>query len=850
MLATITLTEEKSIFLLDKPLKSIFVGLECREFPNFELIYGFIANKMGFKMRKKYLIRYGDEQTHYKKYLKMTKWLEELQYISVGYNHSKHGYGRIQADKSLSLSLFRRPSRHSFCKGKYLDLDLVNCHLQFFKEYSVVSGFNNDEMEGLIKYCDNTKFWRAEIIRHYGLKDRTENDGSVTLAKDQAKELYIRLAFGGGLRAWKIENGVVRSNDLPFIAKLETSLKLVREEIWRQNSQMITELEEFDEDFSARDIEGKKRSLMAIWSQTKERIIQEECVAYLVRNYPQVQLRDIISSQDGMMVLAEQAKDINLAEVFTCFKTLIKNKFGIEMEWVVKDFDEAISIPRCSVMPIDITLEDLEKGERHIAEMIAPAFKTTFKYFNVEKEKYWYILTKNIWVKCISPDKYKIIKVLQEYIDEEKQRIWNAWKIEKDKDVKKELEKQEGLVKKHYEKVGKGNYAGTLVEYLGSLLKDNKFPEKLDKTAGKLVFNDCILDLKTGEPKQIVPEDYISFTNDINYLTLKEPNTEKQDKIKHEFKKIYNNKDTHFEYGMSALGYSLTGDANKEKVIFCLKDGTLAGIGDNGKSLIFKILRRLFPNLVASTAYKAFEEKCSTPHKYIKCWRDIRILYCDEGNNNKVSAELVKTIGDGDEIKYEVLYGYTEALPIMFKLFLCSNVIFNVGKGNDAVFNRYKEMRLGSHFDRTGETTEDDFENLKFVANPLLADDLMDNYFDDLIHFFVGYAIKYYKEGLPPLPIEFVKATAETKMKNNDFAVWFWDNFEIAEDVNVSLDEILSNSPKVTDRKELLLELKKIGITFNKDLFGFGTKVVNGETKYIKGGVIGIKKKEEVADEY
>ncbi|NBP03203.1 MAG: hypothetical protein EBU90_24520 [Proteobacteria bacterium] len=836
-------------FHLPKPSRSIFVDLEMREYPALDLIYGFITNKMGFKLRKKHLRVYGDEQTHYKKYLKRLRWNDDEQFVSVRYSHSKHGYARIQADDSLSLALFKRGSRHAFCKGKYIDADIVNCHLQIFKEHAKLFGFNDEEMAGLIEYCRDPKYWRNEIMNHYKLKDRLEDDGSIILAKDQAKELCIRLAFGGELRTWKLDFNVARCQDLPIIIQLENSLKLIREEIWCQNQHIRLEIESVDDDFACKDENGKKKSLMAIWSQTKERLIQEECVAYVVRTYPDVLLRDIISSQDGMMILAEQARNINFTELFKNFKLIIKNKFGIEIGWTVKEFDEAINVPPCSVMPIDISLEDLEKGERHIAEIISPAFKSTFKYFNVEKEKYWYILTKNIWEKCQSPDKYRIIKVLQSYIDEEIQRIYNTWKKEKDEETKKELKKIDLLLKKHYEKVGKGNYAGTLVEYLGSLLKDNKFPEKLDKTAGKLVFNDCILDLRTGDTKDITPEDYISFTNDINYLSLKEPVPEKRAKIIKEFKKIFNNKDTHFDYGMSALGYSLTGDAVREKNIYCLKDGTPNAGGDNGKSLIFRILKKLFPKLVESTPFKVFEEKTNNAHKYQIGWKNVRILYCDEGSDNKVNVELVKQIGDGDELKFDVLYGNTVTNKIMFKLFLCSNKLFNVGKGNDAVFNRYREMIMCSHFDRSGDTVEDDFENLKFVANPNLEDDLMNNYFDDLIHFFVEYSRKYYSDGLPPLPVEFVEASAETKKKNNNFAVWFWKNFEICDNVRISMDDIMTTSYKGIDRTEMIKEIKGIGLNYIKDLEGFGNKTVDGVTKTIKGGLKNIKRKENDSDD-
>ena len=189
----------------------------------------------------------------------------------------------------------------------------------------------------------------------------------------------------------------------------------------------------------------------------------------------------------------------------------------------------------------------------------------------------------------------------------------------------------------------------------------------------------------------------------------------------------------------------------------------------------------------------------------------------------------------------------------MFKLFLCSNVLFNVGKDPEkvnAVFNRYKEMRMCSHFDRTGDRTEEDFEKLEFIANAKLEEELLTEYYDDLIHYFIGYSRKYYQSGLPPLPSEFVKASNETKMKNNDFAVWFWKEFKIADGCNISIDELLSHSSKITERNEMIKQVKKLGLQFDKDLFGFGTKPgKEGKEVYIKGGIKGFQKKGEDEDD-
>jgi hypothetical protein len=60
--------EQTLVFYLEKPTPSIFVGLQCREFATTELLYGFVNAKMGIKLRKSKVVKYEDEQTHYKHY--------------------------------------------------------------------------------------------------------------------------------------------------------------------------------------------------------------------------------------------------------------------------------------------------------------------------------------------------------------------------------------------------------------------------------------------------------------------------------------------------------------------------------------------------------------------------------------------------------------------------------------------------------------------------------------------------------------------------------------------------------------------------------------------------------------
>jgi hypothetical protein len=48
-----SVADASNVIYLPKPKPSIFLGLEMREFPSCEKVYGFISNRMGYKIRKK-----------------------------------------------------------------------------------------------------------------------------------------------------------------------------------------------------------------------------------------------------------------------------------------------------------------------------------------------------------------------------------------------------------------------------------------------------------------------------------------------------------------------------------------------------------------------------------------------------------------------------------------------------------------------------------------------------------------------------------------------------------------------------------------------------------------------------
>ena len=200
-------------------------------------------------------------------------------------------------------------------------------------------------------------------------------------------------------------------------------------------------------------------------------------------------------------------------------------------------------------------------------------------------------------------------------------------------------------------------------------------------------------------------------------------------------------------------------------------------------------------------------------------------------------------------IDTDIMYGNTVSLKVSYKMFVCSNHIPKIDKDEEAVYNRYKQIQFCSHFDRTGCVEEENYETLDFIADTKLGDNFKQNYSDEIVSLILEYGMKYYDDGLPPIPQQFKDAVNKTKTENNEFAKWFYENFEATKvEHNISIDEIESVSSY--KRADIIKELGRIGIKWNKDLkeFDVKTKMKEGKEVKIIGGITGysrILEKEE-----
>jgi hypothetical protein len=242
------------------------------------------------------------------------------------------------------------------------------------------------------------------------------------------------------------------------------------------------------------------------------------------------------------------------------------------------------------------------------------------------------------------------------------------------------------------------------------------------------------------------------------------------------------------------------------------------------------------PNYVYKSKASFIVANNTKVHKQLVMTKGKRLVWLEELPKDKqTNAELIKEIGDGKQLENEIMFGTSETLNILFKMFILSNHVPNIDPNESAVYNRYKQVSFNSHFDRTGERTEEDPNKLLFIADSSLGDKIKNEYYNEVFDLIIEYANKYYEKKIPKTPPQFIKDTTETQISNDPFAVWFHDNCLSHHDGKVALKQLVSISGM--NEKQVKEGMSRKGFKYNKDLRGLG---VDAFKKHYKGGFEGV----------
>jgi len=252
---------------------------------------------------------YDNEKSHL---LAIRKKVKKTGLLEVNYKSTKVGFGRVYAQKSLSLGSIRRELRHTLCKELYTDIDVDNCHPVILKQ---ICEKNNVECKYLTKYVLNRKKYLQQVIDTYGT------------TRDVAKNLFIRLAYFGSFNAWKDEFNIESTKTLKFIENYTMELKCIGLQIVSANPKLLKTIQKMDK-------KNDTASLVSTILQEHEKRILE-CV------YSHLQLIKAVYNNavlcfDGIMIPTKYYDSKLLKQL----SEVVKDVLQFDVNFTQKDMDQ------------------------------------------------------------------------------------------------------------------------------------------------------------------------------------------------------------------------------------------------------------------------------------------------------------------------------------------------------------------------------------------------------------------------------------------------------------------------------------------------------------------------------
>jgi hypothetical protein len=256
---------------------------------------------------------------------------------------SARNRGRYYADKGLSMQSFPRRIRHTLAKTiggavLYHDIDMVNAHPVL-----------------LSQICEHNK-WSAEHLTRYVCKRDPELQAVMDayhVDRDEAKELFIRLMYGGRFRSWAKDNNIAYEASTPFLEQLERETSKIMELIWTHPQ--FTEFRDI--------VENNHKD-----SQAHPHPTQSNSITKLLRKNPKASCMSLVLQDIEHQILMQMER---------FFAT---NGY----ETSVRVFDGLQLVAKCSPNSAIITLPPdlLRKCEAHVLRTIGFHIQLAEKHMN------------------------------------------------------------------------------------------------------------------------------------------------------------------------------------------------------------------------------------------------------------------------------------------------------------------------------------------------------------------------------------------------------------------------------------------------------------------------------------
>ena len=397
------------------------------------------------------------------------------------------------------------------------------------------------------------------------------------------------------------------------------------------------------------------------------------------------------------------------------------------MYWLRKDnFDEYQKIKQTT---IDCYLEKyFETGTEYDAAMaLKQIYKDRFVCVSYDKRGIWYQFKNHRWVSdkglClrnkISEEFYCLVQSKVEQLSKE------IIEYQDDDERKTFLSKKMKFIGELSIKTKKTGDKDHIMREAAEIFYDGEFVRNMDTNKYLMCFNNGVVDFVTKTFREGYPEDYITKSTRINYVSYEENCTSEEFKktaaeIEEFMRKLFPIPDLN-RYMHDHLASCLIG-ANKNQTF-----NVYHGSGSNGKSIVADLMSVTlgeYKGTVPITLVTDVRGKIGGTSDEVLKLKGIRYAVMQEPSKGaKLNEGIMKELTGGDPIQARGLYSESEIFEPQFTLVVCTNSLFDIDSNDDGTWRRIRKCDFMSKFIDEGETYDDDAKYI-FPKDKSLKDKL------------------------------------------------------------------------------------------------------------------------------
>ena len=678
-------------------------------------------------------------------------------------------YGRVYPSKLLSIAGLTRRVRNTVCIPRpaigycgWYDFDMINAHPFIVYQICIQHMTDPDSFSQIRNYCENRAEIIAKIQRVFGLTE-----------KDLAKDLTIRLFFGGTCQGWFAANRKhftteATMNEMPpelrllqeEIGRIATWLKTKNPRLWHS----VYNVESRKKDTQHKNHLGK---FFARFCQSYETMIMSFLIQQIVEQTTCANFQDriVLSYEyDGVKLLRQPVdtflaeKNWSLSDLTNWFNEVIEDRFHIAVRFDVKDMSPTYEIDEFIGRPHTIDETPIIKFYEELVNVSAETEIDGFgshgclakfvvnkdkDFVYDETEEVWYFWDRadqswNAYVKgqTVIPLRRAIAHV-DKHLTERRDSLlallelpvystvqhWDAtdWMTKAfhltpsgQQRIKQCFDKITSIQKE----VATDGYVAAVVnmckDYAHS--KDVKFNENKEL----LGFNDGVFDLRECIHRPYTKEDYISFRCGVPFEPDDATMEPRKTKMLQLLKRIFPEDDVR-EFMMRVYSTSLTAYP-VEHFFICNGDGR------NGKSMLHLILQTLLGNQYALSQLdpKLMTQtlQANAPVPELADLSKKRLVLTKEPSAHaKLQNDTLKTLTGGAKgLRARQLYGRMQDVDMCLTFMMeCNKRPKLADEPTVAEQERIFDVEFVSRF-TTDPACVDEGENI-FMADPTLKDD-------------------------------------------------------------------------------------------------------------------------------